>query len=183
MGKEGAGECLKLLLKTVRICSLSKGELSGSGIALMGPGGSASLGFPFSASVSVSKQALTPEELLHHVGKGDFRHIPCAGGWDWAPGHVENESRVPGGRDGLGAGDLWQLVAEKRNPRISSLMHFLKGGVCPREQMSWIILWERGISSFSCFNCWKRKKKNHFILLFTSSLEHGHIYPAFNNLW
>lgn len=38
----------------------------------MGPGGSASLGFPSSATVSVSKQALTPEELLHHLGKGDL---------------------------------------------------------------------------------------------------------------
>lgn len=28
----------------------------------------------------------------------------------------------------------------------------------------------------------KKKKKNHFILLFTSSLEHGHLYPAFNHL-
>lgn len=95
MGREGAGECLKLL-KTVRICSLSKGELSGTGIVVMGPGGSASLGFPFSATVSVSKQALTPQELLHHLGKGDLRHIPCAGGWDWAPEHMENESCVPG---------------------------------------------------------------------------------------
>lgn len=46
--------------------------------------------------VRVSKQALTPQELLHHLGKGDLRHIPCAGGWDWAPEHMENESCVPG---------------------------------------------------------------------------------------
>lgn len=61
----------------------------------MGPGDSASLGFPFSATVSVSKGALTPQELLHHLGKGDLGHVPCAAGWDWAPEHMENES--PGG--------------------------------------------------------------------------------------
>lgn len=29
----------------------------------------------------------------------------------------------------------------------------------------------------------KQQQKNHFILLFTSSLEHGHFYPACNHLW
>lgn len=29
----------------------------------------------------------------------------------------------------------------------------------------------------------KQQQKNRFILLFTSSLEHGHFYPARNHLW
>lgn len=108
----------------------------------MGPGGSASLGFPLCATVPVSKQA--PPAL----GEGGLEHIPHAGGWDWAlctwePGAVSLEEGLP---------RRWAL-GEERNLRVSSLMHFLKGGVCPREQRSWIILWESGIS-FSCFNCW-----------------------------
>lgn len=75
--------------------------------------------------------------------------MPCAGGWDWAP--VSLEEGLP---------RSWARVAlgEKRNPRISSLMHFLKGGVCPKEQMSWIILRESGISFFFLFQLLKKKK-------------------------
>lgn len=161
-----------------------QGELSGTGTLLMEPGGSASLGFPFSAPVSMSEPALSPEELCT-TGKGGFEAIhPRAGvGLGCCAQEIQSlslQEGLPQSWPRVGEKESKNFTGEKRNPRISSLMHFLKGGVCPREHMSWIILWECGISFIFLFQL--LNKKNHFILLFTSSLEHGHIYLAFNHL-
>lgn len=60
-------------------------------------------------------------------------------------------------------------------------MHFFKGWGLSKgaDELDYPL----GMWDFFLFLFQPLKKKNHFILLFTSSLEHGHIYPAFNNLW
>lgn len=126
VGKQGAGG-LKLL-KTLRICSLSRGIRNGLG-------GGRGFCLSWICFLCVSGAALAPEELL---GKG-LQAQPCCGLGSVLLGE-------PWSRDCLA------------NPRVSALMHFLKGGLCPWEQMSWIVLWECGISFF--FLCQLLKNNN-----------------------
>lgn len=110
---------------------------------------------------------------------GGLEHIPCAGGWDWAPVPVETRSRGPGGgiASELGTGGTWW---EKKSKNFFPDA-LLKGWGLSKgaEELDYPLgKWDFFLSLVST-----AEKKNHFILLFSSSVERGHIYPAFNHLW
>lgn len=151
-----------------------QGELSGTGTVLMGPGGSASLGFPFSATVSMSKP---PRGAPAPLGKGDLRpsHVLEGGIGLLCTGNPEP---FPGGgiASELAMSGSW---GEKESKNFFPDALFVGWGLSKGAHE---LDYPLGMWDFFLFLVSAAEQKNHLIFLFTCSLEHSHIYPVFNHL-
>lgn len=134
----------------------------------------ASLGFPFSATISTSQGTPVALRATETIGQAVFNTEVRCEGHCGGIGLGLGSSFDPRSNCMLKALELWKIfvVATKRNPRISSLMHFFMRWVLYKR--NGIIFQERGNSFCRCFSLWDKS-------LFVCSL-HSRVYTAFKQL-